>query len=346
VDAPAPLGYPSGEHDPGSTMPTALITGVTGQDGAYLAQHLLGLGYRVIGLMRRSASSDVIGERLRWLGVLGDVELVDANLTDLSSLIRVVQTYEPDEIYNLAAQSFVAASWQQPLLTGSVTALGAGNVLEAVRIIRPKARFYQASSSEMFGLIQEPVQSERTPFYPRSPYAVAKLYGHWMTVNYRESFGLHASSGILFNHESPLRGIEFVTRKVTDGVARIKLGLARELALGNLEAKRDWGHARDYVRAMHLMLQQERADDYVIASGTTTSIREFCRLAFGHVGLDYEEHVKVDPRFLRPAEVEVLLGDASKARERLGWTPEVSLADLVAEMVEADLARHRARLAR
>ena len=327
-------------------MPTALITGVTGQDGAYLTQHLLGLGYRVIGLMRRSASSDVIGERLRWLGVLDDVELVDGNLTDLSSLIRVVEKYEPEEIYNLAAQSFVAASWQQPLLTGSVTALGAGNVLEAVRIVRAKARFYQASSSEMFGLIQEPIQSERTPFYPRSPYAVAKLYGHWMTVNYRESFGLHASSGILFNHESPLRGIEFVTRKVTDAVARIKLGLAKELPLGNLEAKRDWGHARDYVRAMHLMLQQDSADDFVIATGTTTSIREFCRLAFEHVGLDYEEHVRVDPRFLRPAEVDVLQGDPSKAKQRLGWTPEVPLAELVSEMVEADLARHRARLAR
>ena len=327
-------------------MPTALITGVTGQDGAYLTQFLLGRSYRVVGLMRRSASSDVIGERLRWLGVLNDVELVDGNMTDLSSLIRIMQQYEPDEVYNLAAQSFVAASWQQPLLTGSVTALGAGNMLEAVRIVRPSARFYQASSSEMYGLIQEPQQSERTPFYPRSPYAVAKLYAHWMTVNYRESFGLHASSGILFNHESPLRGIEFVTRKITDGVARIKLGLAQELGLGNLEAKRDWGHARDYVRAMHLMLQQGEASDYVIATGRTTSIRDFCRLAFGHVGLDYEEHVRVDPKFLRPAEVDVLLGDAGKAKQRLGWTPDISLDEMVAEMVEADLARHRARLAR
>jgi GDPmannose 4,6-dehydratase len=340
VDGRSSLVYPS------TAMPTALITGVTGQDGAYLAQHLLGLGYRVVGLMRRSASSDVIGERLRWLGVLDHVELVDGNLTDLSSLIRVMQTHEPDEVYNLAAQSFVAASWQQPLLTGAVTGLGAGNVLEALRIARPGARFYQASSSEMFGLIQEPRQSERTPFYPRSPYAVAKLYGHWMTVNYRESFGLHASSGILFNHESPLRGIEFVTRKVTDGVARIKLGLARELALGNLEAKRDWGHARDYVRAMHLMLQQDEAGDYVIASGSTTSIREFCRLAFGHAGLNYEDHVRVDPRYLRPAEVDVLHGDASKAKQRLGWSPEITLPEMVAEMVEADLARHRARIAR
>ena len=327
-------------------MTTALITGVTGQDGAYLAQLLLGKGYRVIGLMRRSASSDVIGERLRWLGILGDVELVDGNLTDISSLIRIIQQHKPDEIYNLAAQSFVAASWQQPLLTGTVTALGAGNVLEAVRLVRPEARVYQASSSEMFGMIQEPVQSERTPFYPRSPYGVAKLYAHWMTVNYRESFGLHASSGILFNHESPLRGIEFVTRKVTDGAARIKLGLAKELPLGNLEATRDWGHARDYVQAMHLMLQQDQADDYVIATGVTTSIRELCRLAFEHAGLDYQEHVKQDPRFMRPAEVDVLLGDASKARQKLGWSPETPLADMVAEMVDADLARHRARQAR
>ena len=325
-------------------MPTALITGVTGQDGAYLAELLLGKGYRVVGMMRRSASSDVIGERLRWLGILKDVELVDGNLIDISSLIRILRDVQPDEIYNLAAQSFVAASWQQPILTGTVTALGAGNVLEAVRLIRPEAKFYQASSSEMFGLIQEPRQSERTPFYPRSPYGVAKLYAHWMTVNYRESFGLHASSGILFNHESPLRGIEFVTRKVTDGVARIKLGLADELSLGNLDAKRDWGHARDYVRAMHLMLQQESGDDYVIATGKTHSIRELCRLAFSHVGLDYEEKVKVDPRFMRPAEVDVLLGDASKANQKLGWTPEVSLAEMVAEMVDADLARHRARM--
>ena len=327
-------------------MPTALITGVTGQDGAYLAQLLLNRGYTVIGLMRRSASSDVIGERLRWLGVLDHVQLVDGNLTDLSSLIRILQDHKPDEVYNLAAQSFVAASWQQPLLTGTVTALGVGNMLEAVRIAAPQARFYQASSSEMFGLIQEPMQSERTPFYPRSPYGVAKLYGHWMTVNYRESFGLHASSGILFNHESPLRGIEFVTRKVTDGVARIKLGLATELPLGNLDAKRDWGHARDYVRAMHLMLQQEAADDYVIATGLTTSIRDLCRSAFSHVGLNFEDHVRVDPRFMRPAEVEVLLGDASKARQQLGWSPEVSLEEMVGEMVDADLARHRARMAR
>ena len=327
-------------------MPTALITGVTGQDGAYLAQLLLGKGYRVVGLMRRSASSDVIGERLRWLGILDQVELVDGNLSDLSSLIRVVEEAAPDEVYNLAAQSFVAASWQQPLLTGSITGLGAANMLEALRIGRKQARFYQASSSEMFGKIQEARQSERTPFYPRSPYGVAKLYAHWMTVNYRESFGLHASSGILFNHESPLRGIEFVTRKVTDGAARIKLGLAHELRLGNLDATRDWGHARDYVRAMWLMLQQDSPDDYVISTGATTSIAELCRLAFEHVGLDWKDVVKTDPRFVRPAEVDVLLGDSSKAQQALGWRPEVSFAELVGEMVDADLARHRARLAR
>ena len=326
-------------------MPTALITGVTGQDGAYLSQLLLEKGYKVVGLMRRSASSDVIGERLRWLGILREVDLVDGNLTDLSSLIRVLTAHKPDEVYNLAAQSFVAASWQQPLLTGNVTGIGAANVLEAVRLVRPEARFYQASSSEMFGLIQEPRQSERTPFYPRSPYAAAKLYAHWMTVNYRESFGLHASSGILFNHESPLRGIEFVTRKVTDGVARIKLGLEQHLPLGNLHATRDWGHARDYVRAMWLMLQQTKPDDYVIATGRTTSIQDLCRIAFGHAGLDPDQHVTSRADLMRPAEVDVLLGDSSKAQQVLGWRPETSLEDMVAEMVDADLARHRARMA-
>lgn len=292
--------------------------------------------------MRRSASSDVIGERLRWIGILDRVHLHDGNLTDLSSLIRVVERVEPDEVYNLAAQSFVATSWQQPLLTGHSTGLGAANVLEALRLVHPIARFYQASSSEMFGLIQEPIQNERTPFYPRSPYGAAKLYAHWMTINYRESFGLHASSGILFNHESPLRGIEFVTRKITDGVARIKLNLTDHLTLGNLDARRDWGHARDYVRAMWLMLQQERADDYVVATGRTVSIREFCRIAFSHAGLDYEAHVRTDPALTRPADVDVLQGDASKAREKLGWRPETTVEDLAAEMVEADLARHRA----
>ena len=326
-------------------MSAALITGITGQDGPYLPEFLLGRGYEVHGLIRRSASSDVIGERLRWIGVLDRVRLHDGDLTDLSSLIRIVDAVGADEVYNLAAQSFVATSWQQPLLTGNVTGLGAANLLEAVRIVRPRTRIYQASSSEMFGLIQQAVQNERTPFYPRSPYAAAKLYAHWMTVNYRESFALHASSGILFNHESPLRGVEFVTRKITDGVARIKPGLAHHLDLGNLDAKRDWGHARDYVRAMWLMLQQERADDYVIATGRTVSIREFCRIAFSHAGLDYKRHVRTSASLIRPAEVEVLQGDASKAREVLGWEPEVMLEALAAEMVDADLARHRTRAA-
>ena len=324
-------------------MLTALITGVTGQDGAYLSQLLLQKGYRVIGLLRRSASSEVVGERLRWLRILDDVELVDADLFDLSSLFRVIAQFQPDELYNLAAQSFVAASWRQPLLTGAVTGLGAVNVLEAVRAVRPTARFYQASSSEMFGLIQQPVQNERTPFYPRSPYAAAKLYAHWMTVNYRESFGLHASSGILFNHESPLRGIEFVTRKITDGVARIKLGLAKELTLGNLDAGRDWGHARDYVRAMWLMLQQDTPDDYVVATGRTTTVREFCRIAFECAGLDYLSYVRTSKSLLRPSEVDFLQGDASKAHQSLGWTPEINLEDMVAEMVQADLLRHQSR---
>jgi GDPmannose 4,6-dehydratase len=321
-------------------MPTALITGVTGQDGAYLAQLLLQKGYRVVGLLRRSASADVIGERLRWLGIADDVEMRDGDLIDPSSLIRVVKDVAPDEVYNHAAQSFVATSWQQPLLTGTVTGMGAVAMLEALRLIDPGARFYQASSSEMFGLIQEPRQNERTPFYPRSPYAAAKLYAHWMTINYRESFGMFATSGILFNHESPLRGIEFVTRRITDGVARIKLGLAQELQLGNLEAKRDWGHARDYVRAMWLMLQQDKPDDYVVATGRTTSVRGFCELAFAHAGLDYRDHVVTRDALKRPSEVDVLLGDASKARQQLNWEPSVTLEDMVAEMVDADIARH------
>ncbi len=323
-------------------MPSALITGITGQDGAYLSQFLLGKGYAVHGLLRRSASAEVIGERLRWIGVLDQVTLHDGDLMDLSSILRIVERVQPDEVYNLAAQSFVHASWQQPILTGNVTGLGTVNMLEAVRIVAPKARFYQASSSEMFGKIQEERQSERTPFYPRSPYAAAKLYAHWMTVNYRESFGMHASSGILFNHESPLRGIEFVTRKITDGVARIKLGLSRELVLGNLDAMRDWGHARDYVQAMWLMLQQEVADDYVIATGRTVAIRDFCAMAFGHVGLDWQAHVRSSAAFMRPAEVDILLGDAGKAQRVLGWTASTTLEAMAAEMVEADLARHRA----
>lgn len=319
----------------------ALVTGTTGQDGAYLSQLLLQKGYEVHGVLRRSASADVVGARLNWLGIADQITLHDGNLTDLSCLIRILQDIRPTEIYNLASQSFVKSSWAQPLLTGQVTGLGAVNMLEATRITCPEARFYQASSSEMFGLVQEPIQTETTPFYPRSPYAVAKLYAHWMTINYRESFGLHASNGILFNHESPLRGIEFVTRKITDGVARIKLGIQNKLVLGNLDAKRDWGHARDYVMAMWLMLQQDRPDDYVIATGRTTSVREFCALAFAHVGLTMEDHVVVDQRFLRPAEVDVLCGDSSKARATLGWRPETTLEEMIAEMVEADLARHR-----
>lgn len=317
----------------------ALITGVTGQDGAYLAELLLKNGYEVHGLARRSSTSDVNLSRLQWLGIEREVRIVDGNLLDLSGLIRTMRDVKPDEVYNLAAQSFVKSSWQQPFLTGQVTGLGVTNVLEAVRLEKPDARFYQASSSEMYGLIQEPMQSETTPFYPRSPYAVAKLYGHWLTVNYRESYGLHASSGILFNHESPLRGIEFVTRKVTDAVARIKLGLAKELRLGNIDAKRDWGHSKDYVRAMWLMLQQDVADDYVIATGRTTTVRDMCSIAFQHAGLKMEDHLIIDPDLFRPAEVDVLLGNPQKARDKFGWEPKISLEEMIVEMVDADLKR-------
>lgn len=320
-------------------MRKAFVTGITGQDGAYLAQLLLDKGYIVHGLVRRSSTADVNDHRLRWLGIHKDVNLIDGDLTDMSGLVRTMKAIEPDEVYNLAAQSFVTSSWQQPLLTGAVTGLGVANILEAVRIIKPDARFYQASSSEMFGLIQEPVQSEKTPFYPRSPYAIAKLYGHWMTVNYRESFGIHASNGILFNHESPLRGIEFVTRKVTNGVARIKLGRSDELRLGNIDAKRDWGHSRDYVRAMWLMLQQDVADDYVIATGRTVTVRDMCRIAFDHAGLEMDRYLIIDPALFRPAEVDVLLGDPSKAKKQLGWEATVTLDEMIREMVEADLAR-------
>jgi len=319
----------------------ALITGITGQDGAYLSALLLEKGYEVFGLVRRSSHAGVNEHRLRWLGIADKVTLIDGNLIDPSNLIRLVMEIKPDEVYNLGAQSFVASSWQQPLLTAQVTGVAVINVLEALRIAAPAARFYQASSSEMYGMIQEPMQSEKTPFYPRSPYAVAKLFGHWATVNYRESFGLHASSGILFNHESPLRGIEFVTRKVTDGAARIKLGMASELRLGNIDAKRDWGHARDYVRAMWLMLQQDQPDDYVVATGRTTTVRDMCAIAFDHLGLKSADHVVVDPAFYRPAEVDVLLGDASKAKEKLGWQAETSLEDMIIEMVDADMARLR-----
>jgi GDPmannose 4,6-dehydratase len=321
----------------------ALVTGITGQDGAYLAQLLLSEGYEVHGLARRSSTSDVNLSRLEWLGIQDKVTIVDGDLLDLSGLIRTMQEIKPDEVYNLAAQSFVRSSWQQPILTGQVTGIGVANILEAVRLVLPEARFYQASSSEMYGLVQEPVQSETTPFYPRSPYAVAKLYGHWLTVNYRESFGLHASSGILFNHESPLRGIEFVTRKVTDAVARIKLGLQNELRLGNIDAKRDWGHSKDYVRAMWMMLQQETADDYVIATGRTSTVREMCQIAFDHVGLNMDKHLVIDPAFFRPAEVDILLGDPAKARAAFGWEATVTLEEMIREMVDADLVRHQRR---
>ena len=317
----------------------ALITGITGQDGAYLAQHLLEHGYEVHGVVRRSSHGGVADHRLEWLGILDDVRLHDANLVDMSSLMRLVKDVQPDEFYNLAAQSFVATSWQQPILTTQVTALGVTHALEALRIVKPDTRFYQASSSEMYGLIQQDMQSEKTPFYPRSPYAVAKLYGHWITVNYRESFDMHASSGILFNHESPLRGREFVTRKVTDGVARIKLGIQNELRLGNIDAKRDWGHARDYVKAMWLMLQQDQADDYVVATGRTTTVRDMCRIACDHAGIDMDTHIVIDPELFRPAEVDVLLGDAGKARSVLGWEAETSLETMIHEMVDADLER-------
>ncbi|TGP56909.1 GDP-mannose 4,6-dehydratase [bacterium M00.F.Ca.ET.230.01.1.1] len=318
---------------------TALITGITGQDGAYLAELLLAKGYAVHGLARRSSTADVNTTRLKWLGIEKDVRIIDGNLTDLSGLARTMRDIRPDEVYNLAAQSFVKSSWQQPILTGNVTGMGVTNVLEALRLEMPEARFYQASSSEMYGLIQEPMQSETTPFYPRSPYAVAKLYGHWITVNYRESFGLHASSGILFNHESPLRGIEFVTRKVTDAVARIKKGMAKELRLGNIDAKRDWGHSKDYVRAMWLMLQQDKPDDYVVATGRTTTVRDMCRIAFEHVGLKMDDHLVIDPDLFRPAEVEVLLGNPAKAKAKLGWEAKISLEEMICEMVDADLER-------
>lgn len=320
---------------------TALITGVTGQDGAYLAKLLLEKGYTVHGMLRRSASADVIGDRLRWIGVYDDVQLELGDLLDTGGLARLMRRLQPDEVYNLAAQSFVGASWDQPHLTGAVTGLGATNMLEAVRLECPTARFYQASSSEMYGLVQEPIQSETTPFYPRSPYAVAKMYAHWMTVNYRESYGMHASCGILFNHESPLRGIEFVTRKVTDAVAAIKLGLTDKVELGNLDAKRDWGHARDYVEAMWLMLQQEQPDDYVVATGRTATVRQMCEIAFAAAGLNYQDHVTINPKFIRPAEVDLLLGDPAKAAATLGWSATTTLESLISEMVEADIVRRR-----
>jgi GDPmannose 4,6-dehydratase len=316
-------------------MPKALITGVTGQDGSYLAEFLLGKGYEVVGMVRRTSHDSY--ERIEHL--LDRIEIVAADLLDQHSLTVVLQDIRPDEVYNLAAQSFVPTSWNQPVLTGEFTALGVTRILEAVRLVNPTARFYQASSSEMFGKATETPQRETTSFYPRSPYGVAKVYGHWITVNYRESYDLFAVSGILFNHESPRRGIEFVTRKVSDGVARIKLGMAKDLRLGNLDARRDWGFAGDYVEAMWLMLQQAEPRDYVIGTGETHSVRELVELAFGHVGLDYREYVVSDPRFHRPAEVDLLLADASKARKEIGWKTKVSFAELVAMMVDADMTR-------
>ncbi|MEO6056916.1 MAG: GDP-mannose 4,6-dehydratase [Gemmatimonadales bacterium] len=316
-------------------MPKALITGVTGQDGSYLAELLLAKGYDVVGVVRRTSHHSY--ERIEHL--LDRIEVVAADLLDQHSLTVVLQDTRPDEVYNLAAQSYVPTSWTQPVLTGEFTALGVTRILEAIRLAHPTARFYQASSSEMFGKVTETPQREDTAYYPRSPYGVAKVYGHWITVNYRESYGLYAVSGILFNHESPRRGIEFVTRKVTDGAARIKLGLATELRLGNLEARRDWGYAGDYVEAMWRMLQRERPEDYVIGSGETHSVRELVDLAFTRVGLDYRKHVVSDPKFHRPAEVDLLLADPSKARRELGWSPTVGFAELVGMMVDADLER-------
>ena len=316
-------------------MPKALITGITGQDGSYLAEFLLEKGYDVVGMLRRS--STVNFERIDH--IQDDIALAPGDLLDGASMFQVLREHEPDEVYNLAAQSFVQTSFGQPVLTGETTALGVTRMLDAIRMVDPSIRFYQASSSEMFGKVREVPQHEDTPFHPRSPYGVAKVYGHWITLNYRESYDMHASSGILFNHESPRRGLEFVTRKITDGAARIKKGLATELRLGNLDAQRDWGYAGDYVEAMWLMLQQETADDYVVCSGQTHSVREFCAVAFGHLDLNWEDHVVVDPQFYRPAEVDLLIGDHTKATEVLGWEPSTSFEDLVIMMVDADMQR-------
>ncbi|WXL26075.1 GDP-mannose 4,6-dehydratase [Ectopseudomonas mendocina] len=315
----------------------AFITGITGQDGAYLAKLLLEKGYQVYGLVARRSTDT--RWRLRELGIEADIQYLDGDLADACSLQRAILKSRPDEVYNLGAQSFVGSSWDQPVTTGIVDGLGVTHLLEAIRQLSTETRFYQASTSEMFGLIQAERQDENTPFYPRSPYGVAKLYGHWITVNYRESFNLHASSGILFNHESPLRGIEFVTRKVTDAAARIKRGKQKELRLGNIDAKRDWGFAGDYVEAMWLMLQQEQADDYVVATGITTTVRDMCQLAFEYVGLNYQDHVVIDPQFFRPAEVDVLLGNPAKAQTKLNWQAKTSLRQLIEMMVEADLRR-------
>ncbi len=317
------------------TKKTAMITGVTGQDGSYLAELLLEKGYRVVGVVRRSST-----ESFERIGHIKDrIELTQADLLDQYSLIEAMQTFRPDEVYNLAAQSFVPTSWNQPVLTGEFTALGVTRVLEAIRLVDPKIRFYQASSSEMYGKVLEVPQSENTPFYPRSPYGVAKAYGHYITVNYRESYNLFAVSGILFNHESPRRGLEFVTRKVTNAAARIKLGLDKELRMGNLEARRDWGFAGDYVEAMWMMLQQVEPDDYVVATGETHPVQELVSVAFERVGLDWKDYVVQDPAFYRPAEVDLLVGDPAKAKEKMGWTPKVTFQELVGMMVDSDVAR-------
>ncbi|GAB1471015.1 GDP-mannose 4,6-dehydratase [Chloroflexota bacterium] len=318
-------------------MPTAIITGITGQDGSYLAELLLSKGYQVVGMVRRS--STVNFERIEHL--LDNITVLQGDLQDQGSLLSMLEEYKPEEVYNLAAQSFVPTSWGQPALTGDVTGLGVTRMLEAIRFVNPKIRFYQASSSEMFGKVLEVPQKEDTPFYPRSPYGVAKVYGHWITINYRESFDIFATSGILFNHESPRRGLEFVTRKISNGVAMIKHGKARELRLGNLESQRDWGFAGDYVRAMWLMLQQNEPDNYVIGTGETHAVREFCEIAFSHVGLDYKDYVVVDERFYRPAEVDLLISDPSKARQQLKWNPEITFKQLVTMMVDNDMARHQ-----
>lgn len=314
-------------------MPKALITGITGQDGSYLAEFLLKRGYEVIGMVRRTSTLNFH----RLAHIQDQIRLVPGDLGDQVSLIHLLEEYQPEEVYNLAAQSFVQTSWNQPVFTGDVTALGVTRILDAIRIVNDKIRFYQASSSEMFGKVVQVPQSEKTPFYPRSPYGVAKVYGHWITVNYRESYDLHATSGILFNHESPRRGLEFVTRKITHHVAQIKLGLTDELRLGNLDSQRDWGFAGDYVQAMWLMLQQERAEDYVVATGETHSVQEFLEQAFGYVDLDWHDYVIQDPRYMRPAEVDLLVGNAEKAGRKLGWEPSVTLSELVKMMVDADL---------
>ena len=319
------------------TRKHALITGITGQDGAYLAKFLLEKDYEVYGLRRQTSLPNE--DRLSYLGVADHVQLIDGDILDQSSIITALRAAEPDELYNLAAQSFVGASWREPLLTAQATGVGAVNVLEAVRLIRPDTRVYQASSSEMFGLVADRIQSETTTFHPRSPYAVAKLFAHWMTINYRESYRMFACAGILFNHESPIRGLNFVTRKITDGVARIKLGIERELRLGNVDAQRDWGFSGDYVKAMWLMLQADQPKEYVVATGRTTSVADFCRLAFASVGLNWRDHVRTDPALTRPAEVPYLCGDATKAKIELGWEPSVTLEDLAAMMVASDLKR-------